>query len=303
LRYLLREIWANSSLLGELIVLAVVCAVLQNLQVAFARAATAQLAYAVTFLVLIVLALGSFTVAVNAGQDAIDRMVSFVQAILPVLLTLMVAVGGIGTAAILHPVITVTLGILGTLIKDIVFPLVYFAAVLGVVNQISERLQVSRLAELLRSISVICLGLFLTIFTGVLSVQGISRSVADGVALRTTKFVTGAFIPVVGKYLSDAVEAVVGSSLLLKTAVGLAGVIGLLAIAIFPAIKIIAMVLIYRLAAALVQPFGDARIASALQDMGNSITLIFAAVAAVGLMFFIAITIIVGLGNVTVMLR
>ena len=100
-------------------------------------------------------------------------MVNFVQALLPVLLTLLAAIGGISSAAILHPFIIVALGLLGTLIKNFVFPLIYLSAVLGIVNHISERFNVSRLAGLMKQISVASLGIFLTL-CGFLGLQGIA---------------------------------------------------------------------------------------------------------------------------------
>ncbi|MHB1419264.1 MAG: stage III sporulation protein AE [Bacillota bacterium] len=303
LKYLFRELLANSSLLGKLVILAVVCAVLQNLQGAFDRSGTGKMAYAVAYLVLVIIALGSFTLAINTGRNAITNMVDFVQALLPVLLTLMAAVGGFSSVAILHPIVVASVSILSTLIRNGVFPLIYFGAVLGLVSQFSDRFQVSRLAGLMKQISMGLLGLFITIFIGVLSIQGVAGSVADGVTLRTAKFLAGTFVPVVGGMFSDALEAIVGTSLLLKNAVSLVGVIVIFALTIFPALKILSTVLVFKLASALVQPFGDNQISDALETMGNSLLLVFGAVAAVGLMFFIAISIIVGLGNMTVMLR
>ncbi|KKM11747.1 stage III sporulation protein AE [Clostridiales bacterium PH28_bin88] len=302
-RYLFRELLTSSSLLGKIVILAVFCAVLKNLLAAFERGTTGKLAYGVTYLVLITLALSSFTVAVNTAKGAIDQMVSFVQSLLPVLLTLMVAAGGPTSAALVHPFVMGSLGLLSTLIRNLVFPLIYFSVILIMVNQITERFQVSRLSDLFKQASMILLGLFLTIFVGALSLYGVAGAVADGVAMRTAKYLTGAFIPVVGKMLSDAVEAVVGSSLLATNAIHIVAMVGLFAMAAFPAVKIIALVVVYKVAGALVQPFGDSQMSTALDAMGGALTMVFAAVAAVGLMFFIALSAIVGMGNMTVMLR
>lgn len=302
MEYFFHELIAHSSLLGRLVVLAVISAVLYNLLDAF-EGTTGKVAYAIVYLVLITIALGSFTAAVKIGSEAISLMVSFVQALLPILLTLLAAIGGISSAAILHPFIIVALGLLGTLIKDFVFPLIYLGAVLGLVNHITDRFNVSRLAGLLKQISVASLGIFLTLFVGFLGLQGIAGAVADSVTLKTAKFMAGTFVPVVGKILADATEVVLGTSLLIKNAIGVVGILVLFIICIFPVIKIMAMVLVYRLAAALVQPIGDSKIADTLDTMAGMLTLVFGAVVAVGFMFFLAIAVIVGLSNLNVMLR
>ena len=146
------------------------------------------------------------------------------------------------------------------------------------------------------------LGLSFTLFIGALSLQGVGGAVADGITLRTAKYMTDAFIPVVGGMFADVLEAVVGGSLLLKNAVGLVGLIAIGFITLFPVLKIIAIVIIFKVSAALIQPLGDSNIADTIQSMSNSLIMVFASVATVA-MFFLAIIIIVTTANITVMLR
>jgi stage III sporulation protein AE len=298
-----KEVIANGELLAKLVVLTVVCAILNTLLAAFDQGTTAKLAYAIAYLVLIVLAIGSFTLAMNIGKEAIERMVAFMQVLLPILLTLLTAMGGIATAAILHPVMILSLSLLGTVITTIVLPLIYLSAILAIVNQVSSRLQVGRLVSLLKQVSLGILGICITIFVGVISIQGVAGAVADGVTIRTAKYMTGAFVPIVGRMFSDVMEAVIGTSILLKNAAGIVGVLIIFGLTLVPAIKIIVIALIYRVAAALIQPIDESGVGECLGSMSNSLIMVFAAVAAVGVMFFMAVTIIVSAGNLTVMLR
>lgn len=298
-----REILTHTALLGKLLILGAILAVLEHLQSAFEQNTVAQLAHSVGVISLLTVALGSFTLALNTGREAIGNMVGLMQSLIPVLLTLMAALGSLTTVALMHPVIFISLNVLGTLMRNIVFPLIFCAAILGIVNQISDRFQVSRLADIFRDGSVLLVGLFLTIFIGILGIQGVAGAVTDGVGLRTAKFLTGAFVPVIGGVLSDAVEAVLGCSLFLKNAVGILGTLALLLACAIPIAKILSAALIYRLAAALMQPLGAERLGEALHLLGNYLFIVFAAVATVGLMFFVALAIIVGLGNFAVILR
>ncbi|MEW5953015.1 MAG: stage III sporulation protein AE [Bacillota bacterium] len=303
LQYIFREVVANFSLLGKLVILAVICAVLQNLTAAFDRGSTGQLTYMVTYLILITIALGSFGIAVQAAREVVDNMVVFMQALLPLLLTLLVAVGGVASAAIFHPIVLVTVTTVGTLVKNVVLPLIFFAAVLDIVSHLSDRFQVSQLAGLMKTVAMAMLGLFSTVFLGVLAIQGVAGALGDNLTIRTAKFATDTFIPVVGGMFSDALEAMVSSSLLIKNAVGIAGVLAILLMLALPLLKIISLVFIYKLAGAVIQPVGDNRLGECLNKLSNSLLTIFAAVATVGLLFFFAVTIVVGIGNFTVMLR
>ncbi len=303
LKYLFREMVANSRLLGQLLILAVLCAILQNVQAAFEQGTVGKIAWSVCFLVLLTMALGSFAIAMQTGRQAIEDMVSFMHAMLPVLITLLTAMGNITTATIFHPLTLVVLSTISTLIKNVVFPLIFFAVILGLANNITARVEVSKLAGLMRQWSVALLGLFFSVFLGFLMVQGIAGSVADGVAMRTAKFGVAVFVPVVGKLFSDALEAMVGTSLLLKNAVGLIGILGVFFICAFPVLKIVSLMLIYKIGAAIVQPIGDKLIADSLSIMGDCLTTVFVAVASVGIMFFFVIAIIIGAGDFSLMLR
>jgi len=301
--YLFHEVMANLDLLGQLILLSVVAAVLNNLQAAFENSKTARISSAVTYLVLITLALSSFQHALGTASGAIRQMTDLVQAAMPVIITLIASTGGMTTAAILHPLVVGAVGVMGTLIQSLIFPLLNFSVVLNMVGLVSDRFQVEKLSGLFKEFGMLALGVSMTIFIGILSIEGVAGSVADGVAMRTAKFATGAFIPVVGKMMSDALEAVVGTSLLLRNAIGLVGIILLGIIVVFPALKLLILVLVYRVAGALVQPFGDDKMPRALSAMSGSLSLVFAVLMIMGLMFFLTLSILIGLGNFSVMLR
>ncbi|SMB94816.1 stage III sporulation protein AE [Desulfonispora thiosulfatigenes DSM 11270] len=302
-KFLFKEIGVNLALMGKLIVLAVLCSVLSNLHNAFEKGTIAKLAYAVSFLVLITFMISSFQYTIEIGKDAVQNMVTFMQALMPILLTLLASLGAFTSTAILHPFIFITIASLSTLYKTVIFPLILLGAVLSIINNISSEFKITRLSSLLNQVIVFFLGLTFTLFIGVLSVQGVGGAIADGVSLRTAKYMTGAFIPVVGSMFSDVLEAVIGGSLLLKNAIGIMGLLIIVVISLFPAIKIFAIIIIYKVSSAIIQPLGNSQISDTLDSMAGSLLLVFASVATVALMFFLTIIIVVTTANITVMLR
>ena len=303
LAYFVQEIIYNGKLLIIIVMLAVFSMMLETLQNAFERNAISKVAYSIVFMVLVTIAINSFSVAIGYAREAIEEMITFMLAMIPLLLTLLASMGGVVTVSVMHPLIIFMIHIVGTLIYLVVFPLLFFSAVLHIVSAMTDRFKVTQLANMLRGIAVTVLGVLLTVFLGVISVQGATSSITDGVALRTAKFVTGNFVPVVGKMFSDAADTILSASLVAKNAIGLAGVTVLLIICAFPAIKIIALAMIYHIAGAIMQPLGDSPIAACLQTIGKTMLYVFAALAAVSLMFFLAVTIIITAGNATVMVR
>ena len=88
-----------------------------------------------------------------------------------------------------------------------------------------------------------------------------------------------------------------------KNSVGLAGLVVIFILTIFPVIKILSVIFIYKLAGAVIQPIGEESIVRCLNDMGNSLMLIFVCVASVAIMFFIAITVVMTAGDITAIMR
>ncbi len=303
LRYFFHEVWANSKLLATLVLLTLCSMLLETIQHSFEKNTVSKLGNTMTYMVLMIIALNSFRLALDVAQSAISKMISFMMALIPMLLSLMASMGHVTTVAIIHPLMIFMIHSGGALISFVVFPLLLFSTVLHVVTTMSVTYKLTALANFLRNMGLLILAAFATIFLGVISVQSATGAIQDGVMIRTAKYITGNFIPVVGRLFSDAAETVIGASLLVKHAVGLSGVVIIGMLCIFPACKIIAIALMYYLAAAVIQPLGDHPITSCLQTIGKSLIFIFAALAVVGLMFFLAITIMIALSNVTVMLR
>ncbi|GKU79657.1 stage III sporulation protein AE [Paenibacillus sp. L3-i20] len=303
LKYLWHEVLYNGKLLVTIIMLTVFSMVLETLQNAFERNTISKVAYSITYMVLVIIAVNSFHVAIGYAREAIENMITFMLAMVPLLLTLLASMGSLITVSVLHPLIIFMIHVVGTVIYTIVFPLLFFSAVLHIASALSEKFKVTQLANLLRTIAVGLLGVLLTIFLGVISVQGATGAVTDGVTLRTAKFVTGNFVPVVGRMFSDAADTVISASMLAKNAIGLAGVIILLFLSAFPALKILTLALIYNISAAIMQPLGDSPIVGCLQTIGKTMIYVFAALAAVSLMFFLAVTIILTAGNAAIMVR
>jgi len=302
-RYLLHEVIYSGRLIGTIVLLTVFCMILETVQSAFERGAVSKAAYAVAYMVLLVLAANSFNAAIGYARDAIGGMVQFMMAMVPLLLTLLASMGNVVTVTVMHPLIVFMIYAVGALIHTVVFPLLFFSAVLHIASSLSERFKATQLADLLRSIGIGTLGALLTVFLGVITVQGATGSVTDGVALRTAKFVTGNFVPVVGRMFSDAADTVLSASVIVKNAIGIAGVVILLFLCLFPAVKIIALAVIYRLSAAVLQPLGSSPIVICLETIGKTMVYVFASVAAVGMMFFLAVTIMLAAGNAALMIR
>jgi stage III sporulation protein AE len=301
-RFFFKEVVANSSLLSKLIILSVLAALIMNLQNSFASN-IGKVAYMVCFLAISALALGSFKIVLDIGHQTIDNMVSFMVSMLPPMMALVAGLGNVNASVMLFPILMTTATAFANAIKLIVFPLIIMSALLSLVNNISDTIKVQRMAKFCTQMAQLSLGFLLTTFAGILTLRAIYASVLDKVTLRTARFVTDNAIPIVGKMVGDTVEVAAGYVAMLKDALGIFGVLLVAVIVFFPLLKIVALALIYKLVAAVVEPMGDAKTAAVLESMSVHLMMLLAATASVGFMFFIMIAIIAGMSNNLTMLR
>lgn len=303
LKFLFKELYENLGIFLKLAVLAVICALLKNLHANFLRESVGQVAFYVCYVVIISILLVSYGTVMKLGTDIIDKMAAFMYVAIPVMMSLLISTGNISAGGILHPVLLLVIETSVTLIRSLFIPLVFMSTVLKIVNNISEKVQLAKLANLLKQIVFFTLSVILTVLVIAVSLHGSLGAVIDGAASKAAKFAISTFIPVVGKTLADATDTVIGYTLFIKNAAGAAAMIGILLICIVPMIKIIALAMLYKAAGALLEPVSESRITNCIDDVAGSMLQIFALIAAVAFMFLVSVTALISAGNISAMLR
>jgi stage III sporulation protein AE len=298
-----REVAAGGGLLARLVILAILCGLLQNIQSAFASQEIGELAFGVCNLVLIVLAAGGFVVAMRVCQGIIDQLVDFMQAMLPVMITLLAGLGAVTTAGLFNPVLVVSMEFIAAIIRNVILPVIVCAACVDLVCRAFTRFKLTALVDLLRQTSIVATGVLLALFLGLVSAYGAMGAVFDGAALKAAKFAASNLIPFIGKVLADAVEVVLGSSLVLKNVVGVVGALAVVSFTVFPLLKVVSLVVVYRVAGAVVQPLGAGELVGSLNSVGNSLVLMSVVASAVAVMFLVTLAIVVGAATAAAAVR
>lgn len=301
IKFTFKEIYASMELIGSLLIIAIVCALLNNLQSAFNSESLSNIAYFACYGVMIILITKSFYISVDLAKDTILNMTDFMAALMPVLMMLLASVGGFTEATLLDPVIMGFATVSSRVYVDILIPLIFMSFVLQFVNNISSDFKINNLTKLLKQIAIWVQGIVMTVFIGVITLRSIAAKTIDQVTIKTAKFAVDNFIPVVGKCLSDAISTVAGYSLLLKNAISGLGLVIILIIVLLPIIKLLIMAFLYKATAALIEPISDSRTVDVISSVGDSIILLMSCVISVSVMFFIMVAIIASTGKGIIM--
>ncbi|MFC4404244.1 stage III sporulation protein AE [Gracilibacillus xinjiangensis] len=303
LRFFLYEIIENGKLLATLMLLTLFCLLLQTIQNAFERQVVSKVAYAVVYIMLIIIAMKSFQLAATYVTDTINMAQSFLIALIPLLLGLLASLGHLLSISFFHPIIIFLIHSSVFVVSKVVLPLILLSALLQIVSTLNSEYKATKLANLIKNIAISIMGILLTVFLGVISVQGAASAIQDGIAMKTAKFVTGNFIPVIGRIFTDATDTVLSATILIKNGIGIIGIIILIILVMFPAIKILIISLMYKVTTAILQPIGDGPVIECLDIIGKHILYLFAALLLVSFMFFFTVVILIVSSNITMMVR
>ena len=249
----------------------------------------------------IAIAMGSFLSLAVLARETIARTSTFIEMAFPVLLTLLTAAGGIASAGIFQPAMAMLSSGMSVALQGVVLPVILAGGALGIINNITDRVQLSQLYQLSKTVAKWMIGLLTTLYLGITSLQGLTAGAFDGISIRTAKFAVDKFIPIVGGMVSGTVDTVLGCAMLVKNATGIVAMLITFSIVISPLLRIAAGMLAFRLAAALCEPIGEPRLPKMLASLGDVLTYLFAATISLSLMFMITVGLVIGMGNAAMM--
>ncbi len=298
-----KEVIDCIKVLGSILIIIIIHSILRSVSEGLENKSISQITYYVQYILIVTLVMTNFADILSMVRTSINSLVGFMNSLVPLLITLMLTTGNIASAGIIEPIILFIITFIGNFITTILIPFILLSNVLGIVSKISNRVQVDKLAKFFNSSVVWILGIVLTVFVGVLSVEGSLSSTVDGITAKTAKAAVTNFIPVVGKILGDAVDTVIGCSNVLKNAVGIVGVIVIVCICIGPIIKLAVLMGLYYLAGAICQPIADEKIVKLLEQMGNTFKMLLAILCSVSVMLIVGTTLVIKITNSGLMYR
>lgn len=201
LKILGKEIVGSVAVIGSIILIIIIHSIFKSLSEGLENKTISQITYYIQYILIVTLIMTNFSNILIMIKESIQNLVGFMNNLIPILITLMLTTGNIVSANLMQPIILFIITFIGNFITTIIIPLVLIATALGIISKISDKIQIDKLSKFLKSSVVWILGVILTIFVGLISVEGSLSSSVDGITAKTTKAAVSSFIPVVGKIL------------------------------------------------------------------------------------------------------
>ena len=299
---LLGEVYKSLRLMALVLAVAILCSYLTGLKEGFGKEGVSKAAFFVCYIIIATITSAAFYDAAELASGTIDKIAEFMKFVVPIVITSLLTSGAIVSATVFEPVLLGTVEIAVVAIQSFFIPMVMITTAMNIVNNLSDKFKTDKMVGFLNRCIRWGLNIMLTVFVSVAGLQSIAASGADGLTIKLTKFAAANLIPVVGGILSESVETVMNCSALIKNSVGIMGIICVAVVAAAPIIKLWAVLIIFRLTAAVIQPVSEPKMVVCITELANSISLLFSMLATTTVMFIMIITIIINAGNSAVML-
>ena len=247
---------------------------------------------------LIILIITSMLIGVISDcMSSINSVKKQIEIITPILATLTVLTGGTSSAAIYQPSAIFLSGGAVEIVGGFIFPATIAVIVLNLMSKLNTQMSFSGVTALLKSIMKWVIGITVTVFSIFITFQSSATSLFDGIIFKATKYVVSNSVPIVGNFLSSGFDMLTSAGLLIKSSVGLCGLLLLLFEIIGPVILLSAFSLILKFVGAIVQPIGEKALYTLLSDLSKDIEYFIAGLLTVAFMYSLIIMLVINSAN------
>lgn len=297
------EVQTGIKSLLSILAIIIIHSILKSISESLENDSISKLIYYVQYIAIVTIIMSNFSDVINLAKQTSNNLIGFMNTLIPVLVSLMLYTGSITTTSILEPIILFLINFIGNLIQNILIPIILIIASISIISKISDQVQVAKLSKFLKSSTLWFLGIILTIFVGIVSLEGTLASSVDGITAKTAKSIVSSAVPVVGKILGDVVDSVLGCGIILKNAVGFVGVVIIISICIVPILKLSVLTISYKLVASISEVIADAKIVKLLDEMGDIFKILLGILFTIFFMVIIGTTLLIKMSNTGMMYR
>ena len=298
-----KEVQSSLKGLVSILIIVIIHSILKSISDSLENENISKMIFYVQYILIVTIIMSNFSDVINLVKETTTNLTSYINILIPLLVSLMIYTGSITTTSILQPLILFIINLIGNLVQDLLIPLILIITSISIISKISDKVQIEKFSKFLKSGTVWFLGVVLTVFVGVVSLEGTLASSVDGITAKTAKAIVSSGIPVVGKVLGDVIDSVLGCGVILKNAVGFVGVIVILGICILPIIKLSILTISYKLVAALCEVIADEKIVNLLDEISDIFKVLLAIVISISFMVIIGVTVLIKMSNIGMMYK
>ena len=281
----------TKSALVHVLAIVIIAAVFRNFSGVFQNNQISEMCFYVLYMLLITICLNSFRILIAAATSGLSSLLEFLKLLGPVYFMAVALATGSVTSIAFYNMILILICIVELVIQSFLIPLVQVYMVIRILNDLSTEEYLSKFGELLHTVIVWILRTMLGAVIGINLIQGLLAPAIDSVK-RSILLRGGEAIPIIGDVIGGASEVLLGTTVLIKNGIGVAGAIICIAICMAPVVQMAVVTLMYKLTAALIQPISEKRIVGCVSSMADGSEILLRVIFTSGVLFLITIAMV-----------
>lgn len=281
----------NRQNLVYVLLVALTAAVFSNFAGAFKSRQISDISFYIMYMLLITLCLTSFWTSAVGLEEKLSMLVDFMRVLCPSYFLAVAFASGSVTSIFFYNVILFLIYVVELVIVRFLLPVVNIYIMVLVLGNLTGEDFLSEFAGLIRKIVTWTLKTLLICVVSVNVIQGLLAPAIDAVK-RSALTRTAEALPWVGNAVGGAAEIVLGTAVLIKNGIGMAGAVISVAICAVPILQMLIMAFMYKLAAALVQPVSDKRITACISGVSEGYEIMVRIIFTTGMLFLLTVAIV-----------
>ncbi|HBN85850.1 MAG TPA: hypothetical protein DDZ89_18640 [Clostridiales bacterium] len=298
MNFLTHELRKNLVIILYVLIISVIYSIVSSMADSTGLKGVKDITGYICFGAIILIIIKSYMEVISKTSTMIGDLSGLVMSVTPLMISLLTTGGNVIGAATMSPVMMFYSQFCVVAVEKYFLPLAVSYGLTGMVKGISGEIKLDKLCGLIKSLCMWPLGLMLTFFSFILTLQKNISSGSGGLSVKLMKSLIG-FVPVVGGKLSEATTTVMNCLSIVRTASGTVIMICIVGIAALPILRTMILALVYKAAAAICEIISEKKYADALDFASVSLMMIAGISAVISIMFIIIMTIIIGTGNAT----
>lgn len=284
--------WKSSKAgMVHILLIVIVAAVFTNFSNVFQNQQISEISFYVLYLLLITIGLNSFRILIVSASENLERLIGFMKVLGPVYFLAVAFAAGSSTSILFYNLVLLLIYLVELVILNFLIPFVQVYIVVKVMNNLSEEDYLSKFAELCETVIAWTLKTLLAGVTGVNIIQGLLIPAIDSLK-RSVVGRSAEAIPVVGDAIGGVTEVMLGTAVLIKNGIGVAGALVCIGICLVPIIQMAVVTLLYKLIAAMIQPVSDKRIVGCISSIADGSQMLLRIIFTTGVLFLLTIAVV-----------
>lgn len=293
---LFKEVFLNSKIIKNIIIIAILCAFLKALTDSFKNRGVGEIGFYAGYMVIATLIINSFNLVISILIETVNSISNIINSLVPLLSGVLIISGATTSSVVFSSIIITFINIVSFIMNKLFIPLISSMVILNIINYITPKEVLNKLIEFLKWFTKFGIRTLAVIFAFIISFQKIASPMINSAVNKTAKTAIN-YVPIVGDVINGTIDGVMHFIGLIKGGIGIAVITIIIIACLIPVLKLISFIVIYKITAILIEPISDRRITSCIDCIGEYTKMILSSLVLFIFLFILVVSVMLSISG------